>query len=144
MSLYIDTSCLVKLLVTEPESAGTDMIVTAEDKVIISSLTRLETLIQVQAWFQARLLTKNGAARLLDLLNTLLQKSPYELRPCLPSLMKDAEEQIQPITSSTYCRTLDRLHLATMTAFGLKRLLTNDDTQARAARAIGLRVIMPR
>ena len=34
--------------------------------------------------------------------------------------------------------------LATIQALGVQRLLTNDDTQAAAARALGLDVVLPR
>jgi hypothetical protein len=40
--------------------------------------------------------------------------------------------------------TLDRLHLSTMHALGVWRLLTDDDTQAAAARALGMDVLLPR
>ena len=43
-----------------------------------------------------------------------------------------------------HCRTLDRLHLAAMEALGLRRLLTNDEIQGRAAKARGFEVLLPR
>jgi hypothetical protein len=39
---------------------------------------------------------------------------------------------------------LDRLHLAVMKSLDVRRLLTNDHAQARAARALGFVVIVPR
>lgn len=53
------------------------------------------------------------------------------------------ETQMRPLGRSVHCRTLDRLHLATMEALGLRRLLTNDVLQARAARALGFEVRTP-
>ena len=41
--IYLDTSCLFKLLREEPESADVRSAVDAEDEVIVSSLTELET-----------------------------------------------------------------------------------------------------
>jgi predicted nucleic acid-binding protein len=38
----------------------------------------------------------------------------------------------------------DRLHLAIIESLGLRRLLTNDDGQARAARGLGFEVTLPR
>ncbi len=144
MSLYIDTSCLLKLLLAEPESARVDEIVKSEPKVVVSSLTRVEALVRFQARFNARLLTRSGVESVIAGFETLLKLPPFEVQRCPSTLMEDAENQLHPIIQSTYCRTLDRLHLAAMTSFGLKRLLTNDDAQARAAKAIGLHVIMPR
>lgn len=42
------------------------------------------------------------------------------------------------------CRTLDRLHLAVMEMLGLRRILTNDTTQGRAAVALGYEVLTPK
>jgi predicted nucleic acid-binding protein len=55
-----------------------------------------------------------------------------------------AEAQTRPLAKSAHCRTLDRLHLATMQVLGFQRLLTNDDRQAAAARALGFDVRLPR
>jgi len=51
--------------------------------------------------------------------------------------------QIVPLGRSVHCRTLDRLHLATMEALGLRRLLTSDETQARAGLVRGFEVLRP-
>lgn len=144
MAAYIDTSCFLKLLFVEPESEPTSALVADEDRVVVSSLTRLETVVRVQWRLSQRQLTRADAAGLLDRLDTIVSADPFEFRHCPADLMEEAEKQVQPVAASTYCRTLDRLHLATVTAFGLKRLFTNDDAQAQAARAIGLKVIMPR
>lgn len=42
-----------------------------------------------------------------------------------------------------HCRTLDRLHLAAAELFGATRLMTLDQSQAKAARALNLTVIIP-
>ena len=55
-----------------------------------------------------------------------------------------AEEHLRRLPRGAPCPTLDRLHLASMEALNLRRLLTNDDAQARAARALGFAVIVPR
>ena len=55
-----------------------------------------------------------------------------------------AEEHLRRLPREAHCPTLDRLHLAAMEAFNLRRLLTNDDAQARAARVLGFTVIVPR
>ena len=46
---YLDTSCLLKLLRDEPESADVRRVVDAEAEVIVSSLTELETEVQLKA-----------------------------------------------------------------------------------------------
>jgi predicted nucleic acid-binding protein len=144
MSLYADTSCLLKLLWQEPETARTESLVAAESTVVVSDLARLEVTVQIQARRAAGLLTKGGATRLGRQFETLVATPPFELRACAPSLIEDARLQAAASRPRAHCRTLDRLHLAAMAGMGLRRLLTNDDGQARAARALGIRVLLPR
>ena len=47
--IYLDTSCLLKLLREEPESAEVRSAVDAEAGVVVSSLTELETEMQLRA-----------------------------------------------------------------------------------------------
>ena len=49
MSLYLDTSCLLKLLFPEPESRRVAQLIEAESSVVVSALARLEALGQLQA-----------------------------------------------------------------------------------------------
>jgi hypothetical protein len=74
-------------------------------------------------------------------ISEMLQTSPFEMAAFPPATVATAESQIH---GGAYCRTLDRLHLGVMEALGLNRLLTNDDQQAAAARALGFEVLMPR
>lgn len=144
MSLYADTSCLLKLLWQEPETARTESLIAAEDTVVVSDLARLEVTVQIQARRAAGLLTKRGATRLALQFETLAGTPPFELRACAQSLIEDARLQAGASRPRAHCRTLDRLHLAAMAGMGLRRLLTNDDGQARAARALGIRVVLAR
>jgi predicted nucleic acid-binding protein len=143
MSLYADTSCLLKLLWEEPETARTAAIIAAEDLVIVSDLAQLEATVQIRARRAAGLLTAPGATRLQRQLEQLLATPPFELRGCAPTLIEDALLQTRAARARAHCRTLDRLHLAAMAGMGLVRLLTNDDVQARAAREMGIRVTLP-
>lgn len=142
MSLYIDTSAFLKLLIVEPESAKTSKIIGGEHQVVVSSLTRLEAFIQVQRRMAAGMITADVAARLTEQIKALLQSAPFESRDCPADLIAVAENQI--VAPLIYCPTLDRLHLAAMEVFELRRLLTNDEAQAAAARALGFGVILPR
>jgi len=45
--IYLDTSCLLKLLRDEPESPHVRKAVDAEDLIIVSSLLELETEVQI-------------------------------------------------------------------------------------------------
>jgi len=47
--IYLDTSCLLKLMLEEPESEAVRMAVARESEVIVSALTELETAVQLRA-----------------------------------------------------------------------------------------------
>ena len=44
MPLYLDTSCLLKVLFPEPETARTLELIASEERVIVSSLGKIETV----------------------------------------------------------------------------------------------------
>jgi predicted nucleic acid-binding protein len=142
VSLYIDTSAFLKLIFAEPESPRASELIRRESDVTVSSLARLEALVQIQRHATAGLITPAKARERRAMLQSLLATAPFQFKVCPSTLTEIAEKQIASPT--TYCPTLDRLHLAAMEHFGLNRLLTNDDTQAAAARALGFHVIMPR
>ncbi len=63
----------------------------------------------------------------------------------MPAEITDlAQRQVHSLARDASCPTLDRLHLAAMQSLELRHLLTNDDAQARAARALGFSVVVPR
>ena len=144
MALYLDTSCLLKLFFPEPETPRTITLIAAEPRVLVSSLARLEALSQLHARVVGGLLSAARARRLRERMAAMLGLAPYEPVRCPGDIIDLAESQVDVSAKTGYCRTLDRLHLATMQAFGVQRLLTNDDTQAAAARALGLDVVLPR
>lgn len=143
MALYLDTSCLLKLVFPEPESAHVSALCGAEQRVVVSSLCQLEAAVQINARLAGGTLTKTRAARLRKQLDAILKLAPYELALFPPGAVEAAAEQIRPARGTFHCRTLDRLHLAVMEMLGLRRILTNDASQARAANALGYEVLLP-
>lgn len=140
--IYLDTSCLLKLLREEPESADVRSAVDVEDEVIVSSLTELETEVQLKAaavggesrtsqWrpYQAKL----AAMRNLD---------PFHFRHLPAAVFQTALRQHRH-PQAAYCRSLDRLHLAAMEELKQTRLMTLDESQAKAAEALGREVVRP-
>jgi len=90
------------------------------------------------------MLSTATARRLIARFDQVLQTEPYDLVPCPPGIIEIAETQVRPAVKSVYCRSLDRVHLATMQALGLHRLLTNDELQALTARGLGFEITLPR
>ena len=142
MSLYLDTSCLLKLVFVEPESDRVYRLIQAEAQVVVSTLAELEA--EQQLWSQrlGGILTRRELTRLNGFLAGLRGAAPFVHMTTPHDLAQISRGQIS--TSGVYCRTADRLHLAAMAALGVDRLLTNDDQQAAAARALGFAVVLPR
>src|SRR6266436_1594160 len=139
---YLDTSCLLKLLREEPESTQVRSAVDAQAEVVVSSLTELETEVQLKAaamggdirasqWrqFQVRL----AAMRNLD---------PFHFR-YLPAAVFSTALRQHRHPRAAYCRSLDRLHLAAMEELKVTRLMTLDALQAKVALALKYEVVRP-
>ena len=143
-ALYLDTSCLLKAFFPEPETPKTLELIAREQRVVVSSLARLEALSQIHARVAGGTLPVATARRLVQRIDQILRGDPYEVVACPSGIIEAAEAQTRPMAKAAHCRTLDRLHLTVMQALGLRRLLTNDDMQAQAARHLGFDVVLPR
>jgi len=144
LALYVDTSCFLKLFFPEPESARVAELISAETRAVVSTLVRLETLGHVLGRVAGGLMTRSAGGKLIRRIDQTIDAEPYDLVSCPGSIIEVAEAQVRPLAKPAHCRTLDRLHLATMHVLGLQRLLTNDDRQAAAANALGFEVLSPR
>ncbi|MGA3181601.1 MAG: PIN domain-containing protein [Verrucomicrobiota bacterium] len=140
--IYLDTSCLLKLLWDEPESAEVVDALGRESAVVISVLAELETLVQLNA---AHLGGEYGLPQLRRLeaqLAILRNREPYEFRTLPGSVFQAALRQHRN-AAGIHCRTLDRLHLAAMEELKISRLMTHDEQQATAAIAARFAVVRP-
>ncbi|MBY0274318.1 type II toxin-antitoxin system VapC family toxin [Candidatus Binatia bacterium] len=144
MSLYLDTSCLLKLLLPEAESRRVAEMVESEEHVAVSTLAQLEAATQVHWRVAGGHLKPPGGRALLARMDDLLRQAPFDVVRAPAEVIDAAEQHVRALPRSGYCPTLDRLHLAIMQALGFDRLLTNDDAQARAGRALGFAVTLPR
>jgi predicted nucleic acid-binding protein len=140
--IYLDTSCLLKLLLEEPESDAVRRAVARESEVIISALTELETTVQLRAgWLAGEYRVRRYHAYVRQL-NAFRDTDPFRFRPLAGSLFQTALRQDRE-ARRIHCRTLDRLHLAAMEDLGLRRLMTNDSAEAAGAKALGFEVVSP-
>ena len=141
MPLYLDTSCFLKLFLTEPETESVHELIELEQRVIISTVTELETLTQIYGYYKGGRYSKQKLNNLLKRLEGHRNKDPFEFRGVDISVFQTAKRQIN--SASVYCRTMDRLHLAAMEDLRVRRLLTNVSIQAEAANEMGFQVIFP-
>ena len=140
--IYLDSSCLLKLLLSEPESEAVRQAVAREGDVVVSALTELETAVQLRAGRLGAVFGERRYRAYLGQLKQFRQLDPFRFSPLPGEIFQTALRQIQT-GGQPHCRSLDRLHLAAMEALGLRRLMTNDAAQATGARGLGFEVLTP-
>jgi predicted nucleic acid-binding protein len=141
--VYIDTSSLLKTLWLEPESAEVGRAIAAEKRVVISSLTELETEIQLHARWVGGGFAKAKYLAYRKAFEAYRETAPFEFHALSGSIFSEALRQHRA-SGKVRCRTLDRLHLSAMEELGVRRLVTNDARQAEAAIVVNYEVLVPR
>jgi len=140
--IYIDSSSLLKTLWQEPESRAVREAIAAEDRVVVSVLTELETEVQLRAKWLGGAITKARYESYRIALGSFRETSPFDFRDLPGSVFNRAIQQ-HVSGAKFHCRSLDRLHLAAMKELGVRRLLTNDMKQSASAEALGYEVVLP-
>ena len=140
--IYLDTSCLLKLLLDEPESEAVRLAVASESEVIVSALAELEAVVQLRAGWLAGEYRERRYRAYLRQLSAFRDTDPFRFQPLGGSLFETAMHQDRR-ARSVHCRTLDRLHLAAIEDLGLRRLMTTDVAEAVGAQALGFEVVSP-
>lgn len=131
MTLYVDTSALLKRYIDERDSRVAESLMATDAVLVTSRLTEVEV--------------RRSLARLLDAETALDAKRRvlHDLDAfALVALDETTCSEAARIAEETLCRSLDSLHLAAAQRAGsTTTLLTFDSRQAQAARTIGLSVI---
>lgn len=141
--IYIDTSCLVKVLLFEESSEAVIRALAKERNVVVSSLAELETLIELKAGYMGGDYGLEKWRRLELRLHVMRNEEPFTFRN-VPNGVWDVAFRQHRASPDTHCRTLDRLHLAAAEKMGITRIMTRDAAQARAAEELGFDVVVPR
>lgn len=139
---YIDTSCLLKLLLPEPESSAVAELVAEQKRLVVSSLAELEARSQLFALRRGGALRPSQYRATTERLDALMGEAPFEAVALGGEVFDAAIAQVRQ-QGTVHCRTLDRLHLGAMQLLGIQVLLTTDRQQAAAARGLDLRVRSP-
>ncbi len=130
MTLYVDTSAIMKRYVTERDSDIAKSLMATDPVLVTSRLTEVEV--------------RRNLVRLLDPDEALQAKRDFVKDLDVFALVNlDATtcNIAASIAEETLCRSLDSIHLAAAQRAGSATLLTFDIRQAQAARSIGLAVI---
>jgi predicted nucleic acid-binding protein len=140
--IYIDSSCLYKLLAEEAQSFSVRRAVAKESIIVVSSLAELETEVQLKNGVSAGDFRVSQFRHYQAQLVALRNLDPFHFRHLPSSLFQTALRQHRR-PDATYCRSVDRLHLAAMEELKLTRLMTLDKLQAKAAEALGFEILFP-
>lgn len=139
--IYIDTSSLLKLVVTDEHSAAVEEATLKEPIVVVSSLTDLEVYVQLRGLSRSGKMKPRLMREAEKDLVQILGSRPFTSRKLNATIFFNALQQHKK--SNTHCRSLDRLHLAAMEEMGVRRLMTHDVRQSEAAQELGYEVVMP-
>jgi predicted nucleic acid-binding protein len=140
--IYLDTSCLVKLIRMEEQSPNVSRAIARESYVIVSTLGELEATIDLKAGHMAGDYSLARWRRMEADLNDLRNREPFYFKP-IPAGIWDVAFRQHRNSRNIHCRTLDRLHLSAAEKMGISRLMTFDGGQAKAATELGFEVINP-
>jgi predicted nucleic acid-binding protein len=140
--IYLDTSCLLKLLREEAESPAVVRAVEVEDEVVVSSLTELEAEVQLKGAMMGGQISAPQWRQYQAQLASMRNLDPFHFRYLPAAVFSTALKQHRH-PREAYCRSLDRLHLAAMEELNVRRLMTLDHGQASAAAALNYKVVEP-
>ena len=140
--IYADTSCLLKVLRPEPLSEAVWMAIHDEAMVVVSALAELETLVQLKAAWTGGGLSRSEWRQMETRFGVLRNQPPFEFRSLPAALFQTALRQHRN-SGRLHWRSLDRLHLAAMAELNITRLMTHDESQAKAAQDAGYQVVRP-
>jgi predicted nucleic acid-binding protein len=140
--IYLDTSCLLKLLREEPESSAVGRAVAREDSVVVSALTELEAEVQLKAATMGGQISTSQWRQYQAQLISMRNFDPFHFRHLPAAVFSTALKQHRN-PRAAYCRSLDRMHLAAMEELKVRRLMTLDRGQASAAIALNYEIVEP-
>jgi uncharacterized protein len=125
---YLDSSAIVKLAVTERESAALRRYLRSRTPVVVSALARTEVARALLPLGPAAVQRGHDVLSRLELIR-LSDRILVEAGSLLPAQL----------------RSLDAIHLATMRQLGksLRRLVTYDSQMATAASELGIPTVAP-
>jgi len=146
MSLYLDTSALLKLYVDEPLTRELHECLGARSGALFCHefhLLEAENAVQLKVF--RREISPGQALAVTAKMREHAQAGMLQRRVVdWPGVLMESRRVAEAFTATTGCRTLDILHIAIARQWGCTEFLSLDDRQVRAAEAAGLTAIDPR
>ncbi|MCC5846837.1 MAG: type II toxin-antitoxin system VapC family toxin [Verrucomicrobia bacterium] len=147
MSVYWDTSCLLKLYCREPDSDRyLHQIGKSAEPLITSSLTQSEiyfALLQKQTRSETG--QKSAQEIFSEYMDDLNRGLIFQVPIGMALLQKTREvaDRCFGVEPPVFLRTLDGIHLATAMEAGCTRLVTTDQRMKSAACVLGISLLAP-
>lgn len=142
MRAYVDTGVLVKLYVSESNSARAIAAVTSFDTVPFTQLHELELRNALRALEGRRTISQEQRVAALQMIEGDVSAGRLQTaRPSWPDVFTQAELLSRKHTASTLARSLDILHVASAVVGEVGVFLTADLRQHRLAELVGLESI---
>lgn len=140
---YFDTGLVLKLVVKEPLSELVLDFVSSRKLVVpYTGFVELECANAIAAKVYRGEFDPGQSSAAQGLIGDFLRQGLFARIPLdMSAVVRDTVELVARSTSSTGCRTLDLLHIASALALGAEVFATGDSRQAKAARVCGLEVV---
>ena len=135
MSLYIDTSALMKWYIAESDSEAFDAFVEQQSSALISRLTVVEMRSALARRRRNRDITSRTEAAALALFDQHVRDGTLTVLAMQDAHFTSARAIMDGLPRAGL-RTLDALHLAVAQANGVREIATADQVMATAARAL--------
>ena len=137
--VYLDTSALLKRYVPETSSEAFELYLSTLIPAAVSRLTLVELRSGLARKRREGAIAPNRERAAIAEIRIDLQDGVLQLQPASDQHFVDAFHLIDKLRTIPL-RTLDALHLAIAQATGSDELATADETMAKAAKALGMRV----
>ena len=142
--IYWDTSALLKLYVSEPDSTYfLDLAADTEHQIVSSVIAMTEVLCALHGMEHRRVLKRGGARRIYEEFLSDSEAGRIVTIPCGPDVAREARQLVE-LTSRQpagfLIRSLDAIHVASAVTSKATFFVATDERLRRAAGLMGLKL----
>ncbi len=138
--MFCDTSFGAKLYLPEQDTNRVGDTLESASEVFVSDLFRIETISIFHRLMRERLWSASAYQAANRQFKKDVESGFWTFLPIDADVITTAERIYEKLPKGIFLRAADCIHLATAMSCGISAFYTDDAQQARAARALGLRV----
>jgi predicted nucleic acid-binding protein len=139
LNAYFDAAYLVKLYVTDPDSAKVREMVGGAETISSSALCLAEVSCALHRGVRERTVTHSEAARMRVSFSEDVERGIVRLIPVSDGVLRTVETMISRAPASMYLRAGDAIYLASAQLEGFSEIWSNDKHMLRAAPHFGVK-----